>query len=146
MACIGRYAEAQQYADFFCIGNLNAAERATIESSLDIAAGDIHAARMTVDACSCTLDPGAVALLAQLNIILAGVFRHCPCAPNNLSDGMRTAYLNWATERLTAISSGMWELCQGETGTAFPAMGWAEHAGTEFSRAETILRADERYP
>ena len=146
MACEGRYATAQEYADFFCIGtSLSATERSQIESVLDLSAGDIHAARQAVGACDCTVSAGVAMLLAKLNIILAGVFRNCPCAPNNLTDAQSQFYLTWATERLIAISSGRWELCEGETGSDFPAVGWAEHAGTEFSRAETILKAEERY-
>ena len=141
-----RYAQAEDFARMFCLSKpLNAAERASVEEILDLAAGDVDAARMTVGG-DCTLSAGAANFLKRLNIVLATIFYKCTCAPVNLSDGERTAYLNWAQERLNAISSGLLELCQGETGTAFPAMGWAEHAGTEFSRAETILKADERYP
>jgi len=145
VACVGRYATAQQYADFFCIGTLSATETAAVESALDLASGDIHVARQSVDACDCTISAGVAMLLARLNIILAGVFRNCPCAPVGLTDAQSQYYLTWATERLIAISSGRWELCEGETGSDFPAVGWAEHAGTEFSRAETILKAEERY-
>lgn len=145
MACSGRYAEASEYAAFFCLDSLDPIEQAAIESALNLAAGDIHAARMTVASCDCSLSEGAEYFLRRLNIIMAAVFRKCPCARVTLSDDERTAYLNWAQERLTAISNGTLELCEGETGTEFPAVGWAEHANTEFSRAETIINAMERY-
>ena len=146
MTCSGRYASAEEYASLWCLDKpLNASERSAIEDALDMAAGDIHVARMTVGGCDCTLSSGALVYLGRLNLVLAAITRKCACAPVNLSDGERSAFLTWAQAQLDAISSGRLELCDGETGTAFPAFGWAEHAGTEFSRAEIIIKAEERY-
>ncbi len=147
MPCAGRYATAQEYASVFCLTTpLSAPEQTAIEAALDLAAGDIHGARATVDACDCTLSAAATVMLKRLNIILAGIFYKCTCAPVNLSDSDRRAYLTWAQGQLTAIMDGRLEVCDSETGSAYPAVGWAEHAGTEFAQAETILKAEERYP
>lgn len=146
MPCTGRYADAQAFADFWCLGYaLSAEEQATIEVYLDLTASDIHAAMAQSGMCDCTLASWATNYLAKLNIIEAAAFYQCPCANPKLSDEMRMKLIDWASVQLDNIRTMEVDLCDGATGSAFPAIGWAELGLTEWSEAQIILNALKRY-
>lgn len=139
MSCDGRFAEAQDFADFWCLSYaLSAEEQVTIETFLDLTASDVHAAMAQSGMCDCTLASWVPAYLKKLNIIEASAFYQCPCANPKLSDEMRGRLIDWATAQLEAIRAMKVELCQGETGSEFPAFAWAEQGLTEWSQAQII--------
>jgi len=125
--------------DTFRITLINGTEIANIEHWLDVAAGDVHAAMMAADACDCTLRTGASAYLGKLNIIDAAAYYSCKCANTYISDSQKQALLQWVGAQLTMIATGVTELCSGETGSNFPAMGWAQQAVTDFAAATIII-------
>lgn len=125
--------------DVYWALNMSAAAVATTEAFLDMAAGDVHAARMAADACDCTLRSGAAAYLKKLNVLDAAVWHNCPCDKPNISDSMRAAYLMEVRQMIDDVMTGKVELCQGETGSLFPAVAWAEHSVTEYNYALIVL-------
>jgi len=133
---------------------IDAAEIATIEHYLNVTASNIHAARAAVGACDCALAAWAYNgnldgndYLGKLNIIEAGSFHTCSCAMpgQRMTDEQRRLWLTWSNEQLGYIRSGEIELCDGETGSTFPVVGWAEQAHTEFGAARIIANRLRRY-
>lgn len=125
--------------DVYQIAHVTTTETAIIDTYLRLAAGDINAARNSVGACDCTIDSAVDLMVRKLNCIIAAVSHHCPCAQPHISDEMRTEYLRWASDMLAAIRNGKLELCQGETGSEYPAMATAERAWTDWAAAEIEL-------
>lgn len=121
-------------------------EVATIEAYLDLAAGDIHAARAAVNGCSCTLASGMTDYLRHLNCVLAAVWHQCPCGQPNINDTQRQGYLTWAQAQLDAITSGKLELCAGETGSLYPAIAIAELGHTVWNQERIMLNYVARNP
>ena len=126
---------------------IDAAEIATIEHYLNVTAGNIHAARAAVNACDCTLASWAFNgnydgndFLGKLNIIEAGAFHTCTCAMpgQRMTDEQRTMWLTFSNEQLNYIRSGDIGLCDGETGSTWPSVGWAEQALTPRNAARII--------
>ncbi len=117
---------------------MNSAQRAQIEHYLNITSGDIQAALGAAGACDCPLSSWGATFLAEINIVLARVFFECPCAAS-LSDAEKRQYADMAKERLMQIRSGEIDVCTGETGSLFPAVGWAEQALTEWNAARIIV-------
>ena len=147
MACTGRYATADQYATLLCLDTpLTVAEQATIEAFLDLAAGFIHVARSSQNACDCTVAAGVDTYLALLNVWIAAVINRCPCGSGSLSDAEKSNWAQWAQQNLDAIRTGKLELCQGEMGSEFPYVAWAEQSLTDWATAQIILNAALRYP
>lgn len=147
MACNGRYATVQQYNDLMC-SRLDLGDPLTIaavESALDIAASDIHAALAAVGACNCTLASWADAYLRKLNIIDAAVLQNCPCGAA-LKDEDRSIWMDWLNKQFDMIQSGRLVLCEGETGSEYPAFGTAEIGYTEFGQAQIIQNRMQRNP
>jgi len=130
--------------DGYRIVTINGVEIATIEHYLDIAASDLHAAMAQSGMCDCTLASWADGFLKKLNIIDAAAYYSCPCGQPNLSDDMRGRFLDWCSTQLEAIRTGNLELCTGETGADFPAIGWAEQSLTDFSTAQIITNYQMR--
>lgn len=124
--------------DQFRSAFLSATERATIENQLRLVAGDISMVLSSVDACDCDYSAEGAAYLAAINIILARLFYDCPCSPT-LSDEERLMYSELANNRLNDIRTGMVDPCGG-TGSAWPLMGYAQQAWTEFAAADIIVR------
>ncbi len=122
---------------------INAAEIAQIEHWLNTTAGDIRAALGAAGATSCTYSCWGANFLAEINIILARIFFDCPCAPT-LTDGEKSKYADMVAERLKQIRSGEVDVCEGETGSLFPAIGWAEQAHTEWNAARIIVNDTNR--
>lgn len=125
--------------DVYRIVTIDANEIATIEHYLDIAASDVHAALASVDACSCTLATWATEYLKKLNVIDAAAYYRCTCGQPNLTDEMRTAYLEWMGSQLELIRSGEQDVCEGATGAKYPAGLWAEHSFNEMNAARIIV-------
>ena len=129
--------------DSYRVVLINAAVRGQIEHWLDVVAGEIYAALGSVDACNCTLSSWGSTLLAQLNIIAARMFYDCPCAPS-LSSEDKARYSDFINTRLQSIRTGEIDVCDGATGSAFPAGGWAEMSLTEWNAARIILNDESR--
>ncbi len=125
--------------DSYRIVLIDAHEIATINSFLDIAASDIHAALAASGACDCTFASWAITYLKKLNIIDASIFYTCTCAKPNITDEARAAYLEWMNAQLELIRTGKLELCAGATGAEFPAIDWASQSVTEFAAAQIIF-------
>jgi len=125
--------------DEYQIANMSGAERVTIETFLRIAASDINEARRSVGACDCSLAADSLTYLAKLNIVDAAIWHNCPCGRPDLSDEQRASYLLWMTEQLTSIRTSATELCDGYTGSNFPAIATAQFALTNWRAAEIIL-------
>jgi len=125
--------------DAYRIIPLNGHEIATIDFYLGVAASDIHAALAATGQCDCTLAAWGGAYLEKLNVIEAAAFYQCTCARPNISDEMRQAYMQWATNELQNIRMGNIDLCQGATGREYPAVGWAEYSFTEGNWRRLII-------
>lgn len=131
-------------ADAFRIVLMNGLEEDTIEHYLEVAAGDINAALHATGACDCTWaswvrnTDTAVGFLGKLNIIDMAAYYSCQCGQPRLSDAMKQKYLDWMSQQLSMLVSGELEICDGETGSKFPSMGWAEQSHTDFQAAQII--------
>ena len=130
--------------DEYRIVTIDGEEIATIEVYLDIAASDLHAALAASGACNCVLADWATAYLAKLNIIDAASWYQCSCGQPQMTDQRRQSLMDWMSAQLLAIRLGELELCQGQTGSDFPAIGWAEQTLTDFAAAEIIRNASMR--
>ncbi|MHC4157247.1 MAG: hypothetical protein ACYST6_20365 [Planctomycetota bacterium] len=125
--CSGRYATAQEYSDFWCTcQDLTADQISDIEFRLDLTASRIHMALISQNACDCTLADGAAEWLKLLNIIFTGALNQCPCGNAGLSDEEQANLIEWAENQLSMLQSGELTVCQGDTGSQYPAIGIAE--------------------
>ncbi len=104
-----------------------------------MAAANVHMAMLSVDACNCSLTAAATEWIKQLTVILQACLFPVGCGPQ-LSDDEKRNYLDWANGQLDQIKSGQIELCDGETGSTFPVIGWAQRASTDFAAAEIIVK------
>jgi len=128
--------------DAYRIVAIDARQRAAIEANLNIAAGDIHVARAASGGCDCTLSVQGRQFAAHVNIINAAAFYSCSCgapAAQALKADTRRNWQRWVQQQLDMIRDGRLELCEGETGADFPAVGWADQGVTEFAQARIIL-------
>ena len=143
MACNGAYADAGDFADFFCVEIDNDSQQeAVINNYLAISANTIHAARAASGGCGCSLASWAAEYLKFLNIVMAAAFYSCECgrpATSMMSDDTRNAYREWAQNELDNIRTQHIELCDGETGADFPVAGWAGQGWNEFVRTRIVL-------
>jgi len=119
---------------------------ATIENYLRVVAANIDIARASVGACDCTLSAPGAALLSKLNIIETGCYHQAVCGmpAQHLSVEEKRLYLEQVNQQLGFIYSGQIELCDGETGSTFPVVGWASQAHTEFGAARIIANRIKR--
>jgi len=134
-------------ADAYRIATLAAEEIATINHYLDITSGNIHAARGAVGACDCTLASWATGdegLLTKINIIETGAFHTCPCQRPLITDEVRRTYLEWSDNQLSMIRSGKIEVCDGYTGSEYPAFGTIEQGLTVFNKEQIIINREKR--
>lgn len=143
MGCADSYADANDFGTFFC-APANVEEEAGLNRILRLAATRINMARQAQGACDCTLSAASVEYLKYLNCILAVAFYNCQCTNLHLTVEHKRMYMDAALADLTAIQTGALELCDGETGTDFPAVGWAEQSLTEFTAARIIVDAAAR--
>ena len=139
MGCNSTYATAQQFATFWCLDDICAEERETIQAFLDIAAYDIHAALASTGACDCNLASWAGGYLSKLNIIEAASLFNCKCANPRMSTERKQTFLDWATGQFEMLASGKLDVCDGATGSQYPVIGWASQSVTEFASAEIIV-------
>jgi hypothetical protein len=147
MGCDTRYANAADYDALLCAGlDLTDVDVvAEINSFLDIAASDIHAALAAQGECDCTLATWAAKYLQKLNIIDAMVIHHCPCG-NRISQEERDAKSLWLESQYELIRSGKIPLCQGDTGVEFPAFGVAQMTYTAWNEEQIISNEVLRKP
>jgi len=130
--------------DAFRIVLANGLELDTVEHYLDVAASDIHAALHASGACDCTWASWAtnsgdnIGFLAKLNIIDAAAYYNCRCGKPQFNNAQQERFLNWMSTQLEMLVTGRLEICEGETGSDFPAMGWAEQATNDFTAAQII--------
>ena len=138
MACTGRYASAVDYDTIACAGAdlTNPDVVARIEAYLDMAAADIHMALASIGACDCTLASWATQYLKKLNVMDAQVIKQCPCG--SMPNADRQMWQEWLEGQYTLIREGKIVLCQGETGSQYPAFADAEIAHTDWSAAEIV--------
>jgi hypothetical protein len=130
--------------DAWRIVAIDGEEISTIGHYLTIAASDIHVALAASGACDCSLASWADGYLSKLNIIDAAAYYQCPCGQPTMTDEMRGRYLDWCVDQLSLLREGKLEVCDGETGADFPAIGWAEQSLTDFATAEIIYNAELR--
>ena len=140
MGCSGAYASAQDYEDLLCAGlDLTDADvLAEINGALELAASDVHAALAAVGACDCTLATWAEVYVKKLNVIDAAVIQNCQCG-NHYNDEQKRMMLEWLDRQFDKIRSGEIAVCQGETGSGYPAWGIAQIGHTPWSQSEIAL-------
>lgn len=138
MTCSGAYSTAQEYADFWCLDPICAEEVITINSFLLRAASPINVSRRTIAACDCSITTDVNEYLKTLNTVLAAVMYNCPCGNARLTTDVKRMWMEWIQGELGGIRTGLIELCEGETGSEYPAMGWAEQGVTDFAAAQII--------
>lgn len=146
MTCSGRYAEAVDYAKFDC-SNIDLSDPdkvAELELYLDLASADVHSARSSAGACDCSLAPWATDYLKKLTMIDASVIQQCPCSQMTIE--AKNAWLIWLSNQLELIRTGQIELCDGETGTEYPAFADVARAWTDWSAAEIIYKTLQKTP
>ena len=139
MSCTDtRYATAEDYTKMFCgdwpADNETMLDR--IERALDMSAGKIDLALASVGACTCTLSVSGQRALAYLNCLLAVVTYTCPCNSVDVTDDMRRLYAEEAQGMIDALMSGELEVCEGETGSNFPAVAFPQIAWDDARAAE----------
>jgi len=139
MACLEYYATAEDYLDFWCVQVSGCEEADQVKNYLRRAASQINMMLQAQGACDCTLSDVALGYLKDLSIVLAVVYHKCPCARPKLSQEEVQMYLTQASEELRLIRTGEMELCDGQTGSDFPSLGWAEQTLTDFSTANVQI-------
>lgn len=147
MSCNGRYASAADYEALLCAGiDLEDNDEVNqVNSYLELAASDIHVALAAVGACGCTLETWATAYLKKLNVIDAAVIQNCPCG-NRLTDDRKRDFMEWLDRQYELIRTGKIPLCQGDTGSEFPAVGSAEYSWTGWNETELVFNKLRRQP
>lgn len=132
-------ASAQAFNDFWCVSDTTCMEeRDAIEGVLEVAVSDIHAALASVGACDCNLASWAQGYLRKLVLIDAAAYYNCPCGNPRFQNVQKDALLTWMSTQLQNISTGVIDVCDGATGSGFPAMGWASQSASDFAAAEII--------
>lgn len=132
------FGDANDFAMYWGF-DVDARYEAQINRLMDMAAANIYQALASSGQDGCTRAETADNYLMQLNCILAAIMYYAPCGPTlNLEE--KQMYLNWANAQLENIRTGKLELCEGETGSEYPAIGVAQVASTEFAAAQIIAR------
>ena len=137
MTCAESYADANDFATFFC-GEVSADDEAQLNRTLRLAATRINMSRQAQGACDCTLSDTSTEYLKYLNCILAIAFYNCKCTNLNVTQEQKQMYMDAAMNDLEMIRKGELELCAGETGADYPAFAWSERSLTSFNTAEII--------
>jgi len=130
--------------DLYRVRTISAQMVAEIEEFLLISASDLHAALAASGACDCAFSAWGAQYLTKLNCVDAAVWHNCPCSNPQLKEDEKARLMMWVTNTLSSIVSQELELCQGETGSSFPYVGWAEQSVTEFNAAQIILNSMQR--
>lgn len=129
--------------DEYLIVTINAFDRSSVSHYLEVTASDVASALAAQDACECSLSPWGAAFLMKLNIIDAASFITCGCM-TKLSDTERQQYRNWMSAQLELLRTGKLDVCQGGTGSDYPAFGNIERAVTDFAAARIIANSAAR--
>jgi len=138
MSCQGRYGDSNDFAAKFC-ESFNEEDEAEVNRMLELAASNINMAIHSAGACDCTFSSYANRYLIDLNCVIALVTFNCQCTTiRALSAEDRAVWADWANTQLELIRTGKIELCDGETGSDFPYVSWADQGVTEFARARII--------
>lgn len=131
--------------DAYRLVTLTAIESSAIEHALDVAAGDIYPFLASVGACDCTLATWASRFLQKMLLIETAAYYKCPCASPRFTPEQRERLFEQMNEILNQVRTGELEVCAGHTGSAYPAIGWAEMGLTEWNQAQIILNSLMRY-
>lgn len=118
---------------------IRAEERSTIEHYLNVAASDLYAAMAATGMCDCSLADWASDYLSKLNVIDAAAYYECPCGAPAMSDERKNKFLDWMSQQLMNIRTGAIDLCDGATGSDFPAIAHAERGWTAQNTALIIF-------
>lgn len=123
---------------------INGSQIATIEMYLAITAGNINATLASVGACDCTLSVWGLQHLEKLNIIETGAYHFATCGMpgQHLDTNDKRLLLEQVNLHLGHLRSGEVEVCDGETGSTFPIIGWSSQGLTPFSSAEIVANAE----
>lgn len=143
--CAGRYATAVQYAAVAGL-DLDGTNTPIIESLLEVAASDLHAALGSVGACDCSWANWGAGYMAKLNIIEAMVFYNAPCGRAKLSDEDKARLTIFVSDQVEKIYNGRTEICAGHTGSDYPAIEIAQMSWTEWSVDELIYNTALKNP
>lgn len=145
MGCTGRYATVSEYDALLCaeLDLTDGQVVSQVETYLDIAAADVHAALASIGACDCTLASWATAYLKKLNILDAAVIHNCPCG-NTFDQDKKQMFMEWLNTQFELIRKGEIVLCQGETASTYPAVGIAELTLTEWNEAQIRINQEAR--
>ena len=138
MPCVDAYANAQDFAHFWCTTCFEAQGEELITYYLNAAASNIHAALASVNACNCTLAAWATEYLKKINLVEAGSLVQCRCVGTSLTVEEKRLWLEWADHQLELIRTSKIDVCEGETGADWPVVGWASQGLTERGSAEII--------
>ena len=131
--------------DQYSMLKMSAEEATTIETFLTLSAPTMGVALQASGMDACAKSAAGDAYLRQLNVIMAAIVSHCPCGRAvKLSAEERNQWLVWLTERLSEIRTNAIELCQGETGSDFPAFGVVEQGWTPAVEARIIFNREQR--
>ena len=131
--------------NLYRIRTISAQQVAEIEEFLLISASDLHAALAASGACDCAFSTWGEKYLTKLNVIDAAVWHNCPCSNPQLKEDEKARLMNWVSTVLDQIVTQKLELCQGETGSAFPAVASAEQNLTLWSEPDIVLNQLLRY-
>jgi len=144
MACDGRYADAEDYAGIWG-DEYSEKTEPFILKALDMSAPQIHAALASRDSCDCTLQAWAEAYLKQINCVLAALFvKASGCPFPTLTPEEHAFYGEWTENRLGEIRDGTVAVCQGDTGTNYPAIASIEQSVTPFAAARIVFNRIKR--
>ena len=139
------YGTPEGYVRFWCIMDCDELEgpgRELMISSLQMASGDINMAIQSAGAQNCTFTDTAQRFLERMAYVGAALFYNCPCNNARLRDEQLVTYMDWLTTNLTAIREGELELCQGETGSNYPSMGFAQQNVTPWTENQIRQNAE----
>lgn len=142
MSCEEYWSSPEEYCDFWCVEISGVDEADQVKNYLRRASSTINMALQASGACDCTFSTAAVQYLRDLSIVLAVVYHACPCARPKLTVEEKQMYLGQVTEELRQIRTGEMELCDGETGSDFPALGAAQQGWTDWATAEIIYNEE----
>jgi hypothetical protein len=118
---------------------LSAQERGVIEHYLNLGAGNISAALGAAGACSCTFSVWGANFLADLNILIAMAFYNCPCGSPQLTVEEKRMYIEQINRMLDQIRTGQIDVCNGATGSDYPAWGIIQSNWTDFSAVQLVI-------
>lgn len=138
MSCEEYWSSPESYCDFWCVEIRGTDEADQVKNYLRRASSTINMAMQASGMCDCTLTSASIQYLRDLSIVLAVIYHACPCARPKLTIEEKQMYLQQVTEELRQIRTGELELCQGHTGSDFPAIGWAQQGWTDWATAEII--------